>query len=163
MSVFENNHGPGLSNCLAGGCQSNCCAFYPKIKSTHLSVFGVPNGEIPVTSAEVNQLISEGKSELAIQLQDGFWYLKVDSNGRCPFLAEGGSCTRHLNRFASCRSYPYFIEKYAGLVVDVSCPGVKDGIFDKESSKEQISALIELMQARLDHLAVVFDLPSKKD
>jgi len=146
------NRGPGLTKCLVVDCQSNCCAHYPELPGTHVSVFGVPHGEIPLLPKEAAQLESEGLSDSIHKLQDGFWYLKVDADGRCPFLEKDGKCSRHLARFASCRSYPYFIEKYAGLVVDISCPGVEEGAFDINKSRNQISAIIELMQSRIDHL-----------
>jgi Fe-S-cluster containining protein len=127
----------------------------------HTSVFGITHGEIPLLVEEVTSLVAEGLEDLTHKLDDGFWYLRLDAAGRCPFLSPSGMCKRHNLRFASCKSYPYFLEKYSGLVVDQGCPAVQGGTFDIESARDQLNALADLMQGRIDTLRQIIKDRSK--
>ena len=155
---------PGLRRCLGDRCGDNCCAHYPSATKGYVSVFGVPQGEIPLLESEAEALVAEGLGSRTHRLADGFMYLALNESGGCPFVTLSGLCERHDARFASCKAYPYFIDKYAGLVVDTTCPGVESGCFDVDRARESLDALAELMESRIAHLrATLGETPSGQD
>ncbi len=101
--------------CLAGKCPTTCCQ----------------NWNVVWREKEINHLRSAGNKELTAKLPDCFEgegeykKIKMDENGKCPFLTEKGLCEIHKNlgkNFLSytCREYPK-IARVCGDIIIRSC------------------------------------------
>ena len=101
----------------------------------------LPKNMIPLTR-EDESLIKEkmGKDHL-ITFDNGMNYIKCDENGKCPFLIDNGLCSIYGLRGSSCKSYPFFVDKYSGLSIDLHCPGVGKGWTDVVIIKKMIMEL----------------------
>lgn len=109
--------------CLKDKCLRNCCGKFPYKNDDHeASIFGINKRLIPLTLKDYKVIKRKEKAGLLVKENDGYWYIKTKRDGACPFLTKG-LCSIYKERPLSCRAFPFFINKYCGLTVDINCPG----------------------------------------
>lgn len=116
--------------CLASDCESNCCSGDSKVleelsKNNLASLLNLPKHTIPITDENYAAMKNHDKDKI-VDFGPGGLHIN-QSGGECVFLCSDGRCSIHNNRGSSCRSYPFFIDKYTGLSIDISCPGIGKG------------------------------------
>lgn len=130
--------------CLKDKCPKNCCGkFYSAKTNCKQSVFGISEKLIPLTPYDQKILLKKKHQEFLTKEKDCSWYIKTKRNGNCPFL-KNGLCSIYSIRPSSCRAYPFFFNKYNGLVIDLNCPGWKKGWTDIKEIKKMLKNLINV-------------------
>lgn len=128
MSIYELIQNNKINwSCLKNKCPHNCCAKMDKNTNNLLSLFNFNNNFIPLVDDDGLILNKKIEKKNIIKLDGGGKYIKCDENGSCPFLSNSGKCSIYKYRGASCKSYPFFVDKYLGLCIDLKCPGVGKG------------------------------------
>ncbi|RKZ21869.1 hypothetical protein DRQ18_03740 [bacterium] len=138
--------------CLGERCPCNCCAGFDN--SLYSSITYLPNGSIPLTEKDVERM-KDVLEIYTVQDKYGFYYMKMDENGRCCALDENGKCKIYEIRPTSCRAYPFFVDKYAMLAIDKKCPGVGKGMTEWEEIEEMIKAAIEVYEFVLKKIKII--------
>lgn len=130
--------------CLGADCPANCCG----------PTSGVLFGSKPETWEPLKPEIPEntvpayGCKDMSkrglIDYGHNACHIKQSNILGCHFLSKEG-CTQYENRGYSCRSYPFFMDKYQGVCIDSSCPGVGAGW----TNVEEIIPMMENLQKLL--------------
>ncbi len=127
--------------CLRDQCPANCCAEVDDRLGDLLSLFDTPRHMIPLTATDARRLEKNIGNEHILQVDDGEKFIKCDDRGRCPFLDSTGSCLIYRWRGSSCRSYPFFLDKYCGIHIDQRCPGIGKGWTDLSDVLKMVEEL----------------------
>ena len=122
------------------------------------SVFNFPYHMVPLTENDALRIEKNIGSKYIMKLKSGIKYIKCDEEGKCPFWDKDGRCSIYKLRGSSCRSYPFFIDKYSNLCVDSGCPGLGHGWTEKQKVIEMI---YELEQIYSLHFKTIFILLKK--
>lgn len=135
--------------CLVDKCPRNCCGAYICPNNKLVSIFDVDEKLIPLTSSDYKILVSKGYKKFLFKQKDGGWYIKTKEDGTCPFL-KNNQCAIYEIRGSSCRSYPFFFQKYNGLVADLSCPGWGKGWTSLGKIRKMVDKLTDLYSWQID-------------
>lgn len=138
--------------CLEADCPANCCGPYHGEGDRFQSALGVESHEIPVTDEDYSRLIGAGREDLAVRLADGQMYLKLRPDGACTALEDSGRCSIHQIRPSSCRCFPFDIDKYMGLSINLRCPGLGEGPISADETDAMLDALRRVYLHRLAKL-----------
>lgn len=117
--------------CLGSECKNNCCGENSYVRGRIIQdnlkpLIDIPKNTIPVTDKNCEFLKKYNKNNF-INLGHGGIHIKQTDKGGCIFLEPDGKCAIYNERSSSCRSYPFFFDKYTGLCIDISCPGIGKG------------------------------------
>ena len=136
--------------CLNSDCPKNCCG--PCFENAEgmikaRPVFKVQKNTVPLLPKESEKVINKYGSQ-NVTLSDGLGYhiLCTNENG-CVFFDQGkNKCSIYTDNFKSCHSYPFFFDKYWGLCIDDTCPGVGAGWTDLSDIKNMVNSLVEVYE-----------------
>lgn len=136
--------------CIASECESNCCSGKSKVLEgiVHNSIepmMDIPKNTVPLTDKDYLNMKRYGIDKF-VEFANAGMHIKQSDEG-CVFLDSDGRCSIHNNRGSSCRSYPFFIDKYTGLCIDTSCPGIGKGW----TQLSEIANMIDELNKVYDH------------
>lgn len=156
--VLKKGH-PINWKCLADKCPRNCCTPFDGLFNNLASVCGLQPWVLPVTPQD-EQRISSGVpkgEDIMCVLADGRKYLRVTKDGTCRCLDQNtGLCIIYEYRPATCRAYPFYIDKYCGLKIDTSCPGVGEGWTEWDEIRSILEALLDVYQWQISGIREIF-------
>jgi|SRR3989344_1624757 len=98
------------------GVQTNLCS---------LSFHGF--SDIPLNKKTLNFIkTTSNKDKIYFDKKNYIWFIKLNKDKSCPFHKDG-ICSIYSNRPPICAAYPFYIDPFAGVCIDKSCPGVGAG------------------------------------
>lgn len=120
----KNNKGEQEINwtCLREKCPENCCGYFRDRSPDYRSVKGIHHDEMLILSDEVGNF-----SDDVLSRQGKNYYLKLEKDRSCP-LFNAGKCKQFEDRPSVCKAYPFYIDLFTGLNIDMSCPGAGVGV-----------------------------------
>lgn len=116
----KNKHGEQEINwiCLKENCPENCCGYFRDRLPNYLSIKGIKHDEILILPKEISGILNK-----YIVKKKGNHYLKLKKNRFCPIFANG-KCNQFDIRPSVCRAYPFYIDLFTGLNIDITCPSI---------------------------------------
>jgi Fe-S-cluster containining protein len=144
----KNKHGEQEINwiCLKENCPENCCGYFRDRLPNYKSIKGIQHDEILILPKEISSL-----SNKHIIKKKGNHYLKLKKNRSCPFFANG-KCNQFDIRPSVCRAYPFYIDLFTGLNIDITCPGIRGGWTRIETIKPALMSLIRCYKKHIEDI-----------
>lgn len=131
-------------HCLGGDCPSSCCGSFCPVSDRLRPTGQIGFQEIILLPKDRAALVKAGREDLIVDKPDGLSTIKTAKDGTCAAL-EQGRCTVYQARPAVCRCFPLYIDLYAGICVDGSCP-VSDGLTLASFDAQTKEALLEIYE-----------------
>ena len=122
--------------CLKEKCPENCCGFFRDRLPDYRSVKGIHHDEIFILPDEIGNV---PHGVLSRRKKD--YYLKLKKDRSCP-LFDAGKCKQFENRPSVCKAFPFYIDLFTGLNIDMTCPGAGGGWTKVEKIKPLLRALL---------------------
>ena len=122
--------------CLKEKCPENCCGYFKDRLPNYRSIKGIKHDEILILPEEVINM-----TQNYINNKKNSHYLKLKKNRSCPFFANG-KCNQFDIRPSVCRAYPFYIDLFTGLNIDITYPGVGKGWTKIGAIKPALKSLI---------------------
>ncbi|MFA7319552.1 MAG: YkgJ family cysteine cluster protein [Parcubacteria group bacterium] len=127
--------------CIGAKCNKNCCGHFVDKIPSYVSLENIKHDEIILLPKEVKKYDSNKLAHHAVNIR-GNTYIKLNNSDRsCPFL-DRGKCSRYSLRPALCRAYPFYIDLFSGINIDLSCPGVGGGWTKVADIKDNLESLV---------------------
>lgn len=146
--------------CLKDKCKRTCCGTFDKqvklFNKNYCSVNKVSNREILITKDDIEKIKRMKKGQYFKKIGSEH-YIKLKRDGSCPYLLKG-LCSIYEVRPMLCKSYPFYIDLSAGLIIDKDCPGVGKGITKIKDLKQYLDPLMDLYDEQMVNLIVNEDL-----
>jgi Fe-S-cluster containining protein len=140
--------------CLNSHCPNNCCG--PSFENSEgiikaQPVFKVQRNTVPLTEFEAQEIIEKfGEDKLIKEECSGYHILCTNENGCIFFDKSASKCSIYKENFLSCKSYPFFYDKYWGLCIDDSCPGVGAGWTGLKDIKKMVAHLRKVYERQFE-------------
>jgi Fe-S-cluster containining protein len=100
--------------------------------------------DIALSKENVGYIRRIGKKDrIYLDSKIGLWFVKLNKDKSCPFHIKG-SCEIYKSQPPMCKAYPFYLDHFAGLCIDTSCPGVGKCWTKIKSLKKEINALKEI-------------------
>ena len=114
--------------CLKEKCPNSCCGPFKGMEEHLVSLFGLKLCDIPLITKETVKVIKKlGKQDkIFFHKELKIWFIKLNEDKSCPFW-KNGLCEIYFKKPLVCSAYPFYIDLFAGICVDKSCPGIGGG------------------------------------
>jgi Fe-S-cluster containining protein len=100
--------------------------------------------DIALSRENADYIIKIGKkNKIYLDRKTGLWFVKPNKDNSCPFHIKG-LCKIYESQPPMCKAYPLYLDPFAGLCIDASCPGAGKGWTKMKDLKKEISALEEI-------------------
>jgi len=130
--------------CTKDKCPKNCCKENNAKLKNVISLFNNSQHNILLTNQDYTLIKKKVGDEHLELVDDKNQFIKCSDTGRCPFLNEIGKCNIYQWRGSSCKSYPFFLDKYAGLWIDKNCPGIGKGWTEVDDVMNMLEHLFKI-------------------
>lgn len=141
--------------CLKDKCPRPCCGSFKEVFKELHSVFGIMRDEIPLTPEDERKIIDKVGSDALYTLEDGKSYLKLTEDRLCRYFQKGW-CIIYEVRPSCCQAFPFYIDKFSGLNIMSSCPGIGKGWTKFEDIKDTIDSLVKLYKWQTNEIQKTF-------
>jgi Fe-S-cluster containining protein len=112
--------------CLQEKCPQNCCGPFSDHLATYAPLKKIKRDDIIVLKEEFERFQKNNLQNNLVKL-NGDHYIKLNKKDRsCPFFKKG-QCSCYNLRPALCKAYPFYLDLFTGINIDLSCPGVGKG------------------------------------
>ena len=130
--------------CLKEKCPKSCCGPFNGVQSKLFSLYKHGFSDIALSRENVDYIRKIGKKDKAyLDNKTRLWFVRLNKDKSCPFHIKG-SCGIYKSQPPMCKAYPLYLDPFAGLCIDTSCPGVGKGWTKIKDLKKEINALKEI-------------------
>ncbi len=138
-------------SCLQQDCPQTCCGPFSGVHKGIESIGNREFSEIVLSNEEARKIIGGGFSDLIDIAPDGYYRMRLLSDGSCMAL-NNGLCTIHPLKPLLCKAYPFYIDMFAGLCASTSCPGFGAGWTSMKDLESEILSTLEVYRNWLSRI-----------
>ena len=134
--------------CLKEKCPQNCCGHFEDKLPSCVSLENIKHDEILLLSDEVIKYNKKNLANNIARISDDS-YIKLTRKDRsCPFLVDG-QCSHYEHRPHLCKAYPFYIDLFSGINMDLSCPGVGKGWTKLSNIRKNVKSLTKIYKKHI--------------
>lgn len=129
-------------HCLGEDCPNSCCGSFCSVSNRLRPTGQISFQEIILLPRDREALVQAGREDLIVDKPNGISAIKTAKDGTCAVLKQG-RCAVYQARPTICKCFPLYIDLYAGICIDESCPN-SGGLTLESFDAQTKDALLEI-------------------